>query len=126
MWNPFRRKTAQQPFPTPEWPPIQDLDGIDFVGKRHDGGVDLGIVASQPIDGSPQTLESIRCKVKTYLTVIELEGFQSEMGYPPRDKTAIILVCDHPIHSDARLVIEECSALAAESGVSLEVCRSTA
>jgi hypothetical protein len=91
MWNLFRRKQAEEPFPTPEWPPIQSLDSIDIIGNRHDGGLDLAIVASQPIDGSPQTLDSIRRKVGTYLTVIGLEKFQDEMGHPPRDKTTIII-----------------------------------
>jgi hypothetical protein len=126
MWNPFRRKPAEAPFPKPEWPPIQELDSIDITGKRSDGGVDLVIIASQPIDDSPQTLESIRQKVQTYLAVIGVEEFQAEMGHPPRDKTAIILSCDHPIHPKAQAVIEECRASALMQGVRLEVRKSTA
>ena len=124
MWSPFCRKPTEEPFPTPEWPPIQELDSIDITGKRPDGGVDLAIVASQPIDDSPQTLESIRRKVGTYLEAIGLEGFQAEMGYPPRDRTTIIIVCDHPIHPRAQTVIEECRASAAAEGVRLEVRKS--
>jgi hypothetical protein len=121
MWNPFRRKSAQEPFPRPEWPPIQDLDSIDLVGKRRDGGVDLAIVASQPIDDSGQTLECIRHKVRTYLAVIALEEFQAEMGHPPLENTTIIIACEHPIHPRAQGVIEECRAAAAAQGVRLEV-----
>jgi hypothetical protein len=125
MWNPFRRKPAEESFPKPEWPPIQDPDNIDIIGKRRDGGVDLAIVASQPIDVSPETLESIRRKVRTYLTVIGLEEFQAEMGHPPRDQTAIILTCEHPIHPTALAVIAQCRADAAAQGVRLEARKSS-
>lgn len=124
MWNPFRRKPAEEPFPKPEWPPIQDLDNVAITGKRRDGGVDLVIVASQPIDASAETRESIRHKVRTYLSVIGLEEFQAEMGRPPREKVAIIIACEHPIHPKAQAVIEECRALAAAQGVRLDVRKS--
>ena len=126
MWNPFRRKPAEEPFPKPEWPPIQELDNVDITGKRRDGGVDLVIVASRPIDASPETLESIRHKVRTYLAVIGSEEFQAETGYPPREKTAIILVCEHPIHPRAQAVIEGCRTSAAAQVVRLEVRKSVA
>jgi hypothetical protein len=125
MWNPFRRKPTEEPFPKPKWPPIQQLDRVDLVGKRRDGGVDLVIVASQPIDDGPETLGSIRQKVGTYLAVIGSEEFQAEMGHPPRDKTAIIIVCEHPIHPRALATIAQCRAAAAAQGVRLEVRKSS-
>lgn len=121
MWNPFRRSSDEKLFPKPEWPPIQELDSVDLICKRRDGGVDLIIVASQPIDDSPDTLESIRHKVGTYLTAIGLEEFQAEMGYPARDKTAIIIICDHPIHPRALALIAQCRTTATAQGVLLEV-----
>ena len=125
MWNPFRRKADDKPFPKPEWPPIQALDRIDIIGQRRDGGLDLVIVASQPIDDSLEILDNIRQKVRTYLTAIAQEDFQAEMGYPPRDKTAIIIACDHPIHPKAQAVIDECRARVAAEGVRLEMEKST-
>jgi hypothetical protein len=121
MWNPFRRKQAEKPFPEPEWPPIQELDSIDITGKRLDGGVDLVIVGSQPIDNSPETLDSIRQKVQTYLTVIVMDEFQDEMGRLPREKITIVIACKHPIHPDALIVIEECRASAAKQRIRLEL-----
>jgi hypothetical protein len=87
MWNPFRRRSAEVEFPAPKWPPIQQLDSIDILGQRQDGGLDLAVVCSQPIDDSPETLEAIRRKVETYLAAIDLEKFQTEMNHPPREKT---------------------------------------
>jgi hypothetical protein len=124
MSNPSGPKRVEESFPKPEWPPIQDPDSIDVVGKRRDGRVDLLIVASQPIDDAPETLETIRRKVRAYLAVIGLEEFQAEMGRPPRDKTAIILACEHPIHPRALAVLAQCRAAAAAQGVRLEVRKS--
>jgi hypothetical protein len=44
-------------FPKPRWPPIQDLESVDIAGQRKDGGVDLAIIASQPLDDSADTLQ---------------------------------------------------------------------
>jgi hypothetical protein len=121
MW-PFKRNKGD--FPKPEWPPIQNLDSVDVVGKRHDGTVELVIVASQPLDNSARTLDCISKKVDTYLETIGIDAFQTEMGYPPREKTVIILVCEHPIHPEAIRVIEECKGKAAGNGIRLELRKS--
>ena len=124
MWNPFRRGKASESPAHGKWPPIQDLDSIDLIGERKDGGVDLVIVASQPLDDSADTCDSIRAKVSCYLTAIGSEAFQMEYGHPPREKTSIILVCDHPIYANASAVIEECKTVAAEQGTRFELRRS--
>jgi hypothetical protein len=124
MWNPFRRQHARSPFPKPKWPPIQSLDSIDVIGKRNDGGVDLVIVASQPIDDSSETLEAVRRKIRNYLLAIGQEEFKAEIGDAPREKTAIIILCEHQIHPEALSLIAKFRDLAAAQGVQLEVRRS--
>jgi hypothetical protein len=124
MWNWFRRTPAETSFPTPEWPPIQSLDSVDLAAKRPDGGVDLNIVASQPLDNSTATLDSIRQKLETYLSVVDVEEFLEEMGNPLPGKISIIITCDFPIHPEAMKVIEECRRLAAEQRVRLDVQKS--
>lgn len=121
MWNLFRSKPVAEPFPKPAWPPIQNLESLDIIGKRKGGGVDLVITASQPLDDSLETLDSIRRKVRTYLEAFGLEGFQVEFGFPPKDQCAIIMMCEHAIHASAQAVIEECRAEAAARGLRLEV-----
>lgn len=56
------------------------LENVDITGKRPDGGVDLVIVASQPLVDAPDTVNRIRRKVSYYLDVIDLPEFQAEMG----------------------------------------------
>jgi hypothetical protein len=126
MWNSFRNESADDGFPKPKWPPIQALDSVDITGKRRDGGLDLVIVVSQPLDDSQTTLESIRRKVENYLIAIGLDEFKAEMGRPPREKTTIIIACEHPIHPKAQSVIEECRNSAGAHGVRLEVRKSMA
>ena len=104
-------------FPKPQWPPIQDVESVDLIGKRRDGGVDLLIVASQPLDDAADTLNRIRRKIAYYLDVIDLPEFQAEMGLPPRDRTTVILRCNYPIHPRAAAVIAECQASAGQRGV---------
>ena len=108
-------------FPKPEWPPIQDLETVDITGKRKDGGVNLMITVSQPLDGSGDTLAAIRQKVGYYLDVIDLPEFQADMGHPPRDRTAVVIVCSFPIHPWAAAVVAECEAAAACRGVRVVV-----
>jgi hypothetical protein len=108
-------------FPKPKWPPIQDLESVDIVAKRKDGGVDLIIIASQPLDDSANTLDSIRDKVAYYLDVIDVPEFQDEVGNPPRSKTSILLCCDFPIHPRAEAVIAKCQAAARKRRVRLVV-----
>lgn len=113
-------RTDPEPnFPEPEWAPIQELESVDLTGQRRDGGVDLVIVASQPLDGSDDTLAAIRHKVGYYLDVIDLPEFQEDMGHPPRDRTSIIIACDFPIHPWAAEVIEECQEASTQRGVQL-------
>lgn len=108
-------------FPIPEWAPIQDLESVDLTGTRKDGGIDLIVVVSQPLDASDDTLAAIRGKIRYYLEVVDLPEFQSEMGHPPRDRVSIVMACGFPIHPKALAVIGECQAIAMQRGVKLTV-----
>src|SRR5262245_4451663 len=46
------------------------------------------------------------------------------MDHPPRDKTVIVIACEHPIHPQALAVIAQCRAAAEGQGVRLEVRKS--
>src|SRR5262245_51541888 len=118
-WGTDLADGSNSEFPKPEWPPIQDLEGVDLTGKRKGGGVDLLIVVSQPLDDAADTLERIRRKVAYYLDVIDLPAFQDEMGRPPRARARIIVSCDHPIHPRAAAVVAECQVSAGKRGVQL-------
>jgi hypothetical protein len=86
-WLFRKQKTAQ-------WsPPIQNLDSIDVIGQRHDGGVDLAIVNSNPADASPKTRELLRRKIAGYLGAIKSDAFLEEYGFPAANQILIVVVC---------------------------------
>src|SRR5438105_986852 len=58
-------------------PAIQALDSIDIIGERHDGGVDLAIVNSDPSDASPETRRLLREKIAGYLHAIHSDDGRS-------------------------------------------------
>jgi hypothetical protein len=86
-------------------PPIQNLDTVDIAGRRRDGGVDLLIVASGPLDPSPETQKLLLDKIQGYLEQINTPGFQSEFGHPPADKVRIVISCEHEIHPVIRTLV---------------------
>ena len=74
-------------------PPIQNLDRVDVMGWRKDGGVDLAIVASGPLTAEPEIQKLLLDKVEAYLGYINSDEFKAEFENPPADKTTIIISC---------------------------------
>lgn len=105
-------------------PPIQNLDRIDIVGERNDGGVDLVIVVSAPIDGSPSTLSLLERKIRSYIA--ELGSSEFKEKYPQRDErsNSIVVVSEHAIDALALGVIERLKPIAKTAGATLELRRS--
>ncbi|QDU31504.1 hypothetical protein ETAA8_66630 [Anatilimnocola aggregata] len=75
----------------PNEPPIQDLDNIDIIGVRKDGGVDLAIVASSYMDGSAEHQQLLLDKLQSYLAQLNSDEFQEEFERPAPEKTRIIV-----------------------------------
>jgi hypothetical protein len=74
--------------------PIQNIDANDIVGVRKDGGVDLVIVASSRLDGSPETQQLVLDKLESYLQQLNSSEFQKEFGPSASGKVSIVLNCD--------------------------------
>lgn len=105
-------------------PPIQNLDRIDVVGKRNDGGVDLVIVASAPLDGSPTTLAHLERKIRNYITEIGSSQFRSEFGPVTDGQVRICVVCEYDVDERARQLIERLIPIAKQADARLELRRS--
>lgn len=58
--------------------PIQDLDFIDIVGNRKDGGIDLCIVISGFLDNSEEHEGLLRQKIQNYVNTVFSERWQQE------------------------------------------------
>jgi len=71
--------------------PIQNIENVDIVGKRKDGGVDLIIVASSKLHGSPEHQRLLLAKIKSYLAQLNTPEFQTEFNHPRPDQVTIVL-----------------------------------
>jgi hypothetical protein len=100
-------------------PPIQNPDSFDVVGNRLDGGVDLVISCSGPLDESVGTLRLIEQKVTGYLVAIAHENFAKVYPAAQRGPVRIFISCEHPVSSGARGMIATLKAKAAQGGIDL-------
>jgi hypothetical protein len=105
-------------------PPIQNLANIDIIGERHDGGVDLAIIAAGPLDASAETLAALDQKIRNYLREINSDGFRAKYSTAFPGKVRIIVYCQHAIDMAALGLIEALRTQAQSQGVTLELNRS--
>jgi hypothetical protein len=100
-------------------PPIQNLDAFDIVGERKDGGVDLVVSCSGPLDSSTGTLSLIERKVGAYLVTIAHENFARIYPAAEFGPVRIFISCDHFVSDAARELIDGLGVAASKQGVSL-------
>lgn len=106
--------------------PIQNLDSFDLVGELKEGGVDLVIVCSGPLDASPATLELIEQKVMSYLRTIAHEGFLRMYPSANHGRTQILLSCEHSVSEAARGLVVQLSKRAELQNVELRIVKRVA
>ena len=63
--------------------PIQNLDSIDIIGNRKDGGIDLCIVVSGVLENSDHHENLLRQKVQSYVNAIFSDQWKEEYGDKP-------------------------------------------
>jgi hypothetical protein len=101
--------------------PIQNLDKLDIVGERMDGGLDLVIVASGPLDESPDTLHALRHKILNYLTEAGSPTLRSRYSIRSGAKIRIVVNCQHSISGAAMREIEQLMTTARDANLTLEL-----
>jgi hypothetical protein len=102
-------------------PPIQNLDSFDVVGERIDGGVDLVVTCSGPLDASPGTLDLIERKVLAYLKTIAHENFARVYPAAQRGRVRIFVCCEHSVSDAAGKLIDTLTSSAGLQGVALSI-----
>lgn len=82
---------------------IENINNIDILGLRKDGGVDLVIVSTGKLDDSTETQELLLDKIENYLGYINSQDFHVEFPKAKADNTYIILRLDE---KPPKLIIE--------------------
>jgi hypothetical protein len=104
--------------------PIQNLDAVDIIGERLDGGVDLVVVCSGPLDDSADTLGRLNQKVRNYLREVASENFRARFGIEAG--VAIFVSCAHPVSGAAGGLINVLRQEASAHGVGLQLVKDSA
>lgn len=101
--------------------PIQNVDKTDIIGQRKDGGVDLIVVVSGPIDGSELILSTLRCKVRNYIRELLSSKFLGEYPGARDGRNRIIVMSEHFIDPRALALIDELKLEAEQAGANLVI-----
>ncbi len=131
MWDGVARFLRNVGLPTGPFPrnmnfesPIHDPDVIDLVGVRIDGGLDLAIVCSGPLDESDDTLRRLNQKIVAYLREIQSEPIRERFGASDSARIRIVVDCEHAVSAVAEGLINALARQAAMSGVEIALSRS--
>ena len=60
--------------------PINDVTKLDLLVERHDGGIDMCIVAQGSVDGSQETLKLVETKIRNYVREALDSSFRESYG----------------------------------------------
>ena len=101
--------------------PIGDVDSVDVVGVRKDGGLDMVISVVAPIDDSPLILLQLETKIRNYIAGAKSEVFLGRYKRSAGVPVTIYISCAHPIAGVAMALIEKLRLAAAEDGIALEL-----
>jgi hypothetical protein len=106
--------------------PIQNVDSIDVVGVRNDTGIALVVVCSAALDDSPETLTTLRAKVRGYIKAGCSESIWE--AYPSANvgPVEIYISCEHSVSTPALRLIDLLIGEAASKNIALQLVKSMA
>ena len=106
---------------TPTSSPLSEPDNLDVIGERNDGGVDMLVVTTGPLDASDATCQQLQAKLNIYLYAATHPNFANV--YPAAGTGPIrIFVSDSNAVSDrARQVVEAVSREALARGIEVRI-----
>jgi hypothetical protein len=101
--------------------PIQNLDSFDIVGQRNDGGVDLVVVCSGPLDDSTRTQALLRGKVQNYLATAVHPNFANVYLAAKEGPVRIVVACPHGISVVSQKTLSELTEKGSAIGINITV-----
>jgi hypothetical protein len=101
--------------------PIQNLDSFDIVGERNDGGVDLVVVCSGPLDDSAKTQALLRDKLQNYLNTAVHPNFANVYPAAKKGPVRIVVACQHEISTASQKTLGELTEKGSAMGINITV-----
>jgi DNA-binding transcriptional LysR family regulator len=86
--------------------PLSEADSLDIIGERREGGVDLLIVATGPLDSSNEVCRRLEEKLNTYLYAATHPNFAAVHPAAHSGRTRIFVSDAHAVSDRARRIIE--------------------
>lgn len=101
--------------------PIQNLDSIDLIGARRDGGADLMIVVSSFLSASAEHQKLLLDKLQNYLSYLNSPEFATELGPPSPESACIVLAFYHPPDPVILQLLEKCKGWLKQNNADLRM-----
>jgi hypothetical protein len=101
--------------------PISRIDGLDMIGKRRDGGVELRIKVSGPLKGDERSQRRLLQKIDLYLAFVASPDFEAEFGEPDVSKTFVVVAIDGQSDPAIFELLKRCEAWVREGKATLVV-----
>jgi hypothetical protein len=101
--------------------PLSEFDTLDVIGERNDGGVDMVISTTGPLDASDATCQQLQTKLDTYLNAATHPNFANVYPAARTGRIRIFVSDIHEISERARQVVGSASKGALARGVEIRV-----
>lgn len=98
---------------------IAQVDALDVIGKRIDGGADLVIIAGSWVDGDLRSQRRLLAKLENYLGFIMSEEFSREFGPFEGTGVAVRVQFSNGAHDNIIQLLEQCLPQVEAMGIKL-------
>lgn len=99
---------------------INDVTKLDLLVERHDGGIDMCIVAQKSVDGSQETLALIESKIRNYLREALDRSFRESYGGIGPQQIKILFESRFAVDPAVLSLISSLALEVSEAGLKLE------
>jgi hypothetical protein len=101
--------------------PLSEVDNLDVIGERNDGGVDMLVVTTGPLDASDETCERLQQKLDAYLYAAVHSNFANVYPTVRNGRVRIFVSDSYDISQRSRRLIETFSHEAHKRNVEVKI-----
>jgi hypothetical protein len=105
----------------PRSSPLSEPDSLDVIGERKDGGVDMLVVTTGPLDASDETCQKLLAKLSSYLHAAVHPNFVNVYPAASTGRVRIFVSDSHAVSDRARQIVESMSREALSHGVEIRI-----